>query len=30
MPDLIKEYLEEKFKKIPELNYIIANKVILE
>lgn len=30
MPDIIKEYLEEKFKKIADLKYIIANKVILE
>ncbi|CAM4345054.1 DEAD/DEAH box helicase [Flavobacterium terrigena] len=30
LPDLIKEYLETKFKELPELNYIIANSVILE
>jgi len=30
MPDLIKEYLEEKFKTLPELKYVIANSVILE
>lgn len=30
MPDLIKEYLEYKFKNINVLQYIIANKVILE
>lgn len=30
MPDLIKEYLELKFKQINELKYIIANSVILE
>jgi hypothetical protein len=30
LPDLIKEYLEEKFKDISELRYIIANSVILE
>lgn len=30
MPDLIKEYLEEKFSKISQLKYIIANTVILE
>jgi superfamily II DNA or RNA helicase len=30
MPNLIKEYLESKFKEIEELKYIIANKVILE
>jgi len=30
LPDLIKEYLEHKYKTIPELRYIIANSVILE
>ncbi|WP_051149651.1 DEAD/DEAH box helicase [Flavobacterium indicum] len=30
LPDLIKEYLETKFKELPELKYIIANSVILE
>lgn len=30
IPNQIKEYLEFKFKKISNLNYIIANKVILE
>lgn len=30
LPDLIKEYLESKFKNLPELKYIIANSVILE
>lgn len=30
LPDLIKEYLEEKYRKLPELKYIVANKVILE
>jgi len=30
MPDLIKEYLEYNYKKIPELKYVIANSVILE
>jgi len=30
IPDLIKEYLEFKFKEINELKYIIANSVILE
>jgi hypothetical protein len=30
MPDLIKEYLEYKFKEIKELKYIVANSVILE
>lgn len=30
MPDNVKEYLEYKFAHIPELQYIIANKVILE
>lgn len=30
MPDEIKEYLECKYAQIPELKYIIANKVILE
>lgn len=30
LPDLLKEYLESKFKLLPELKYIIANTVILE
>jgi len=30
LPDLIKEYLEYKFKTIKELKYVIANSVILE
>lgn len=30
MPDTVKDYLEDKFSKIPELQFIIANKVILE
>lgn len=30
IPDIIKEYLEYKFKAIPSLKYIIANTVILE
>lgn len=30
IPDLIKEYLEEKFSEIPEIKYIVANTVILE
>ncbi len=30
LPDLIKEYLESKFKNIPELKYLVANTVILE
>jgi len=30
MPELIKEYLESKFKYLPEIKYIVANKVILE
>ncbi|MDQ6471398.1 DEAD/DEAH box helicase [Flavobacterium sp. LHD-80] len=30
LPDLIKEYLEHKFKTLPELKYVIANSVILE
>jgi hypothetical protein len=30
LPDLIKEYLESKFRDIPEIKYIIANTVILE
>ena len=30
VPDLIKEYLEYKFKELSELKYIIANTVILE
>ena len=30
LPDLIKEYLESKFKELQEIKYIIANSVILE
>lgn len=30
LPDLIKEYLEEKYRTLSELKYIIANSVILE
>lgn len=30
LPDLIKEYLEEKYRTLPELRYIVANSVILE
>lgn len=30
IPNIIKEYIEAKFKEIPELTYIVANKVILE
>lgn len=30
LPDLIKEYLEYKYKQLPELKYVIANSVILE
>jgi hypothetical protein len=30
LPDLVKEYLEYKFKTIDELSYIVANSVILE
>jgi hypothetical protein len=30
MPNIIKEYLEEKFKKVVEIKYIVANSVILE
>ena len=30
MPDNVKEYLEDKYSQIPELQFIIANKVILE
>jgi hypothetical protein len=30
LPDLIKEYLEFKFRHIPELKYLVANSVILE
>lgn len=30
LPDLIKEYLEYKYKTLPELRYVIANSVILE
>lgn len=30
LPDLVKEYLEFKYKKLPELKYVVANAVILE
>ncbi len=30
LPDLIKEYLEKKFKEIHDINYVVANSVILE
>lgn len=30
LPDLIKEYIEDKYKTLPELKYVIANSVILE
>ncbi|MHB8058109.1 MAG: DEAD/DEAH box helicase family protein [Desulfuromonadaceae bacterium] len=30
LPDLVKEYLESKYKVLPELKYVIANSVILE
>lgn len=30
LPDLIKEYLESKFKELPEIKFVIANSVILE
>jgi hypothetical protein len=30
LPDLIKEYLESKFRDLPEIKFIIANSVILE
>lgn len=30
LPDIIKEYLEFKFKSIPEIKFIVANSVILE
>lgn len=30
LPDLIKEYIESKFRDLPEIRYIIANSVILE
>lgn len=30
LPDLIKEYIEDKYRKLPELKYIVANSVILE
>jgi len=30
LPDLVKEYLESKFRDLPEITYIIANSVILE
>jgi len=30
LPDVVKEYMEYKFKSIPELKFIIANSVILE
>jgi hypothetical protein len=30
LPDLIKEYLESKFRSLPEIRYVVANSVILE
>ncbi len=30
LPDLVKEYLESKFRSLPEIGYVIANSVILE
>lgn len=30
LPDIIKEYLEYKFKSIPEIKYLVSNSVILE
>lgn len=30
IPDIVKEYLESKFSSVSELNYIVANSVILE
>ena len=30
LPDLLKEYLEFKYKSLPELKYVVANSVILE
>jgi hypothetical protein len=30
IPDLVKEYLENKFQNIPDIKYVIANTVILE
>jgi hypothetical protein len=30
LPDLVKEYLEFKYKSLPELKYVVANSVILE
>lgn len=30
LPDSVKDYLEYKFSKLPELQFIVANKVILE
>jgi len=30
IPDIVKEYLESKFSRVNELNYIVANSVILE
>lgn len=30
LPDILKEYLEFKFKTIPELKYVVANSVVLE
>lgn len=30
LPDLIKEYLEKKFKEVTEIKYVVANSVILE
>lgn len=30
LPDIIKEYVESKFKEIPSIKYLVANNVILE
>ncbi len=30
LPDIVKEYLEYKYKTLPELKYVVANSVILE
>ena len=30
MPDSIKEYLEYKYMQIPEIKFLVANKVVLE
>lgn len=30
LPDIIKEYVESKYKKIPKIKYLVANNVILE